>query len=84
MRDVTIGTRSLFNISRLMEENAMLLNIMKWNTWRIGEKINSISMGVNGMFIEQLKQIFVSLYVLRQLESVVTISIGLSIWPVAF
>jgi hypothetical protein len=42
-----------------MEENVMLWKLKMEYVEKIAEKISNISVGGNGMLIEQLKQIFV-------------------------
>jgi regulator of protease activity HflC (stomatin/prohibitin superfamily) len=59
-REETASTRSLLNTAKLMEENAMLWKLKEMEyVEKIADKISSISVGGNGMLIEQLKQIFV-------------------------
>jgi hypothetical protein len=55
-----VGSRSLLDTARLMEENAMLWKLKEMEyVEKIAEKINNISVQGNGVLIEQLKQIFV-------------------------
>jgi regulator of protease activity HflC (stomatin/prohibitin superfamily) len=59
-REETASTRSLLNTARLMEENAMLWKLKEMEyIEKIADKISNISVSGNGVFIEQLKQIFV-------------------------
>lgn len=59
-REETASTRSLLNTAKLMEENAMLWKLKEIEyVEKIADKISTISVGGNGMLIEQLKQIFV-------------------------
>jgi hypothetical protein len=59
-REETASTRSLLNTARLMEENAMLWKLKEMEyVEKIADKINNISVGGNGLLVEQLKQIFV-------------------------
>lgn len=59
-REETASTRSLLNTAKLMEENAMLWKLKEMEyVEKIADKISTISVGGNGMLIEQLKQIFV-------------------------
>jgi hypothetical protein len=59
-REETASTRSLLNTAKLMEENAMLWKLKEMEyVEKIADKISNISVGGNGMLIEQLRQIFV-------------------------
>jgi SPFH domain / Band 7 family len=59
-REETASTRSLLNTAKLMEENAMLWKLKEMEyVEKIADKISNISVGGNGVLIEQLKQIFV-------------------------
>ncbi|GAB3026155.1 slipin family protein [Niabella terrae] len=58
-REETASTRSLLNTARLMEENAMLWKLREMeHVEKIAEKISHISVGGNGVLIDQLKQLF--------------------------
>ncbi len=59
-REETASTRSLLNIAKLMEDNAMLWKLKEMEyVEKIAEKISNISVSGNGMLVEQLKQLFV-------------------------
>ena len=59
-REETASTRSLLNTAKLMDENAMLWKLKEMEyVEKIADKINNISVGGNGVLIEQLKGIFV-------------------------
>ncbi|MEO6452561.1 MAG: slipin family protein [Ginsengibacter sp.] len=59
-REETASTRSLLNTAKLMEDNAMLFKLKEMEyVEKIADKINSISLGSNGVLMDQLKQIFV-------------------------
>jgi regulator of protease activity HflC (stomatin/prohibitin superfamily) len=59
-REETASTRSLLNTAKLMEENPVLFKLKEMEyVEKIADKINSISVGGNGVLIDQLKQIFV-------------------------
>lgn len=59
-REETASTRSLLNTAKLMEENPVLFKLKEMEyVEKIADKINSISVGSNGVLIDQLKQIFV-------------------------
>jgi hypothetical protein len=59
-REETASTRSLLNTAKLMEENAMLWKLKEMEyVEKIADKISNISVGGNGVLIEQLKEIFV-------------------------
>jgi len=59
-REETASTRSLLNTAKLMEDNQMLFKLKEMEyVEKIAEKINSISVGGNGMIIDQLREIFI-------------------------
>jgi regulator of protease activity HflC (stomatin/prohibitin superfamily) len=59
-REETASTRSLLNTARLMEDNAMLWKLKEMEyVEKIADKISNISVGGNGVLLDQLKQIFV-------------------------
>lgn len=59
-REETASTRSLLNTARLMEENPVLLKLKEMEyVEKIADKISSISVGSNGVLIDQLKQILI-------------------------
>jgi regulator of protease activity HflC (stomatin/prohibitin superfamily) len=58
-REETASTRSLLNTAKLMEDNAMLFRLKEMEyVEKIADKISSISVGSNGVLLDQLKQIF--------------------------
>lgn len=59
-REETASTRSLLNTAKLMEENGMLWKLKEMEyVEKIADKISNISVGGNGILIDQLKEIFV-------------------------
>lgn len=60
-REETASTRSLLNTAKLMEENEMLWRLKEMEyIEKIADKINSISVGSQGLVIDQLKDLFTS------------------------
>jgi regulator of protease activity HflC (stomatin/prohibitin superfamily) len=57
-REETASTRSLLNTAKLMEDNQMLFRLKEMEyVEKIADKISNITVGSNGVLIDQLKQI---------------------------
>jgi hypothetical protein len=59
-REETASTRSLLNTAKLMEDNQMLFRLKEMEyVEKIADKISNITVGSNGVLIDQLKQILI-------------------------
>lgn len=60
-REETASTRSLLNTAKLMEDNSMLWKLKEMEyVEKIAEKVSNISVGGNGLLVDQLKHLFVT------------------------